>query len=86
MQTVIFKSSRSALSLGLFFFFSFWVCLGEYARERGGELWLTQGDKALLLALCFLTSKVLGFPELLVAEVYYCYIFITFMESGKNFV
>jgi len=43
------------------------VFLGGHARERGGELWLTQGDIALLLALCFLTSKVLGFPELLVA-------------------
>jgi hypothetical protein len=85
MQTVSFKSSRSALSLGFFFF---WVVfLGEHARERGGELWLRQGDIALLLALCFLTSKVLGFPELLVAVVlYYCYIFITFMESGKSFV
>jgi hypothetical protein len=63
MQTVILKSSRSALSLGFFFFFFGVVFLGEHARERGGELWLTQGDIALLLALCFLTSKVLGFPE-----------------------
>ncbi len=88
MQTVIFKSSRSALSLGFCFLF---FLLGFSRRTRKGmgmrgTLANTGGDIALLLALCFLDFQSFRISRVgfLQKCVLLLYIFITFMESGKK--